>query len=66
MQSYSVSVKQLEVRPKLSYSAQGQDIQHLEVDESQQKSQIDFEGLVKAPNIELTVKNNDTLQQYTN
>ena len=27
---------------------------------------IDFEGLVQAPNIELTVKNMDTLQQFTN
>lgn len=27
---------------------------------------IDFEGLVKTPNIELTVKNTDTLQQFTN
>ena len=39
---------------------------------SDQKSPIvnpptfDFEGLVKTPNIELTVKNVDTLQQFTN
>ena len=65
MQNYTVSVKQLEGKAKINY-AQGQDVQHLEIDDSQQKSQIDFEGIVKAPNIELTVKNNDTLEQFTN
>lgn len=30
------------------------------------QNSFDFEGLVKTPNIELTVKNLDTLQQFNN
>ena len=60
-------MKQIEIKPKLNYSGSNKDIPvSVEFDSSHNRSQIDFEGLVKCPNIELTVKNNDTLQQFSN
>ena len=65
--NYQVILKQIEIKPKLNYSGSNKDVPvSVEFDSSHNRSQIDFEGLVKCPNIELTVKNNDTLQQFSN
>ena len=70
--AYSVIIRKIELKPKFDCTTQGiqslfqtqNDLSNLEVENERPPMAQMLEKMLRTPNIELTVKNRDTLTQF--